>query len=261
MSIDMKSYAGANQDSAAEGQQTGANSYQRETSHEEVEVDQGILEQVSESLSQETQPVINEAVKEPSQQELNFKALREEVDRIKSERDEFRQNLDLLRANVQQQQHQAQPKQESRQFLDGLKDNDIPNVAEIRQAFEQREAEYQLRLEELQVQQAHPDYAEVLEKYTAPLLRQKPHLAEGIHGARNKALFAYELGKMIQGQQVASQPPTQPSAIAQKIVDNAKKPGNLAQAGGQSRLSQADYYATMSDQEFMKMASKNLEGI
>ena len=48
---------------------------------------------------------------------------------------------------------------------------------------------------------------------------------------------------------------------AQRIVENAKKPGTLSQAGGQGALSKADYFASMSDQEFMRMASKNLEGI
>jgi hypothetical protein len=48
---------------------------------------------------------------------------------------------------------------------------------------------------------------------------------------------------------------------AQRIVDNSKKPGTLSQAGGQSTLSKADYFASMSDQEFMKMATRNLEGI
>ncbi len=257
----MKSFAGDVSDSAAEGQQIGANSYQQETHPEEVPVNQEILEQVSENLTfaENVQPVKSEVVKEPSQQELNFKALREEVDRIKGEKEELRQNLELLRANFQQQQPPAVSQPEPKKFLEGMGDHEVPNVSEIRKAFEQREADYQMRLEELQVQQSHPDYAEVLEKYTAPLLKQKPHLAEGIYGARNKALFAYELGKMAQGQQqIVPVEKTQPSVTAQKIVENAKKPGSIAQAGGQSVLSKADYYATMSDQEFMKMAAKNL---
>lgn len=262
MTIDMQSYAGEPRDSAAEGQQIGANSYQQEAYSDEVPVDQEILEQVSATSAEQSQPVKLEVVKEPSPQELNFKALREEVDRIKSERDEFRQNLELLRANVQEQQRQAyKPPEEPKKFLDGMGDHEVPNVSEIRKAFEQRESEYRMRLEELQVQQTHPDYAEVLEKYTTPLLKQKPHLAEGIYGASNKALFAYELGKMAQQQYAPPVPqpaPVQPSAIAQKIVENSRKPGNIGQAGGQSALSQADYYASMSDNEFMKMASKNL---
>lgn len=235
MTIDMQSYAGEFKDSAAEGQQIGANSYQNEVHPDEVPVDQGILEQVSVTFAEQSQPVKQEVVKEPSPQELNFKALREEVDRIKSERDEFRQNLELLRANVQEQQRQNYKPEEPKKFLEGMGDHEVPNVSEIRKAFEQREAEYQMRLEELQVQQAHPDYAEVLEKYTTPLLKQKPHLAEGIYGARNKALFAYELGKMAQQQYAppAPQPaPAQPSAVAQKIVENSRKPGNIGQTGG-----------------------------
>lgn len=253
-----ENFSGA-MDSAAEGQQIGQPSYPEATQYGDVTVDQGILDLVKKDLAETQPPVKNQVVNDPTPQELNFKALREEVDRIKSERDEFRQNLDLLRANVQQHQ-QPQPTQEPKKFLDGLSDNDVPNVAELRKAFEERESQYQMRIEELQVKQSHSDYDEVLEKYTAPLLRQKPHLAEGIYGARNKAMYAYELGKMAQGQQHLPPPvQTQPSVTAQKIVDNARKPGNLAQTGGQSVLSQADYYASMSDQEFMKFASKNLD--
>ena len=46
-------------------------------------------------------------------------------------------------------------------MFDGMKDDDIPNVAELRKEWNQREAAYK-RLEELQVQQMYPDYAEVL---------------------------------------------------------------------------------------------------
>jgi hypothetical protein len=60
----------------------------------------------------------------------------------------------------------------------------------------------------------------------------------------------------------AQQPTPQPkNENAQRMVDNARKPGTLSQAGGQSVLSKADYFATMSDAEFMRMASKNLESI
>ncbi len=265
MTIDMRSFAGETNDSAAEGQQVGPNSYQKETQMDEVPVDQAILQQVSEDITSAAQaePVKEQVVEQPTKQELNFQALREEVDRLKAEREvernEFKQNLDLLRANAQQQ-HQPKHVEEPKKFLEGMGDNDVPNVSEIRRALEQREAEYQARIEELQVQQTYPDYAEVMEKHLTPLLKQKPHLAEGIYGARNKALFAYELGKMAQQnyappQQVTQ---TQPSVNAQKIVENSKKPGSIAQAGGQSVLSKADYFATMSDAEFMKIASKNL---
>ena len=99
-----------------------------------------------------------------------------------------------------------------------------------------------------------------MEKFTIPLMREKPHLVQGIQGAQNKALFAYELGKLAQqSRQVQAQP--QVSETAQRIVENARRPGTLSSAGGQSVLSKADYFATMSDAEFIRMASRNLDQI
>lgn len=267
MTIDMKNFTGEVTDPAAEGQQTLSNSYQDELHPEEYPVIRELLTPPEEPVS--TPTVSQEVVKEElSKQELNFKALREEVDRIKAERDEFKQNIELLKANRQQEQYR--PPEPQKKLFQGMDDGDIPNVAEIRNAWEQREAEYLSRIEELSVAQQHPDYAEVLEKYTAPLIRNKPHLVEGIQGARNKALFAYELGKLYQSQQqtVSNQQPQQeapqpttPSAKAQRIVDNARKPGTLSSSGGQGALSKADFIATMSDRDFMEMASKHLDQI
>lgn len=271
--IDMKNLSGEDLGSAAEGQQiVGQNTYQEETQHEDVHVYKELLD----NPKDESQPALdkteatvveNKVASEPTKQELNFKALREEIDRVKAEKEDLRANIDLMRANmanIQQQQHkQEAPKQE--RLFEHLKGDDIPNVQDIEAAWSRRESDYQARIEELQVAQKYTDYAEVMEKYTAPLLKQKPHLAEGILGAKNKALQAYELGKMHQmaQQQPQIQQPVavEPSKVAQKIVENARKPGSLSSAGGQSALSQADYFATMSDNEFMKFASKNLEGI
>jgi len=93
------------------------------------------------------------------------------------------------------------------------------------------------------------------------MLYQKVNLDQGVHQAGLKALFAYELGKM--AQQIQTARPSEPvkSEAAQRIVENSRKPGTLSQAGGQGALSKADYFATMSDQEFMRMATRNLEGI
>ncbi len=248
--IDMETYAGATQEPAAAVQQD-TNSYQQDAN--EYPVDEGLLDKPAEQAAES----------EPSKQELNFRALTQEVDRMKAEREaekkEYQLQLDMLRANMAQQNAAHNPPQE-RKFLDGMKEEDIPNVGELRREWEQKEAQYQSRLEELQVAQQYPDYAEVMEKHLSPLVKQKPHLIEGIQGARNKALYAYELGKMAQQMQGQKVEATR-SENAQRIVENAKKPGTLSQAGGQGALSKADYYASMSDQEFIRMASRNLEGI
>ncbi len=108
----------------------------------------------------------------------------------------------------------------------------------------------------------------MIQKFALPLVQQKPHLAEGIQGASNKALYAYELGKMAQmAAQRAQTPVEEPvgapaiNSNAQRIVENSRKPGTLSQAGGQGALSKADYYASMSDAEFAKFATRHLEQI
>lgn len=254
--IDIKNITGASFDSAAGSQQAvDSNSYQEA---EEFPVQQDLLEppehgQVEE---QKVDPEVNP-------QAEHFRALREEFDRIKAEREqekrEHQLQMDMLRANSNRANQPEQ--QRERQFLDNLSDEDIPSVGELRKEWQEREAGYIARLEELQVMQQNPDYAEVVQKFALPLVQSKPHLAEGLRGATNKAMFVYELGKMAQAMQqpIASAP--QKSEAAQRMVENARKPGTLSQAGGQGTLSKADYFATMSDKEFMQFAARNLEGI
>ena len=251
--IDMENYGRSSAPAAVE--QVDTNSYAQ---LDESPVDQALVDSIREDANPEPQ------IPDTNSKADNFRALREEVDRIKAERDlekrEHQLQLDMLRANLDNRNVNQEAPKASREMFDGMDGDDVPSVAEIRKEWQHREAGYQARLEELQVQQAHPDYAEVIEKHTLPLLKQKPHLLQGLQHSENKALFAYELGKMAQQISAPSQAPTK-SAEAQKIVDNSRKPGTLSQAGGQGSLSKADYFATMSDQEFMKYASRNLEGI
>lgn len=253
--IDMENYGRSSAPAALEQPLVDSNSYQQEDGIPEV--NQQILDDVKSDMGQEV-----EKPKENPQAE-HFRALREEVDRIKAEREaekrEYQLQIDMLRANLNQRP--AEPPPAPKKMLEGLDENEVPTVGEIRREWSQREAEYQAKLEELQVQQMHPDYAEVIEKHTLPLMQQKPHLLQGLQNSSNKALFAYELGKMAQQIHSTQAPPPARSETAQRMVDNSRKPGTLSQAGGQSVLSKADYFASMSDAEFMKMASRNLEGI
>ncbi len=253
LDIDIQNFAGVEDVPAAVGPTQDQNFYQQEIS----DLPYGDGSQV--------EAVQTEPVQQRATQTENFAALRAEVDRIKAEKDterrEYQLQIDLLRANMTQAQAaQNQPKE--REMFDGLDKDYVPNVEEIRREWSNRENAYQARLEELEFQSTHPDYAEVMTKYAIPLVRQKPHLAEGLRSAGNKALFAYELGKMAQ-QLETNRAPAEPqvSPKAERIVQNSKQPGHVSSVGGQSVLSKTDYYATMSEEEFYKIASKNLEGI
>lgn len=260
MSLDMKNYTGEllEEAPAAVEPQVESNSYLHEATDQILPIEQ---------LNQGYEEIV-QSEEQPSKQEMNFKALREEVDKKigeidqlkaarEADRKEFQLQLELLKAN-----QAPQPAQKERKLFDNMTEDDVANVGELRRELEAREATYQARLEELEFQQTHPDYAEVLNKFLTPLIKQKPILAKAIERHPNPAAYAYELGmlaKQASEPVVASAP--QKSEVAQRIVENARKPATLAQAGGQSVLSKADYYATMSDQEFMRMASKHLEGI
>ncbi len=268
LDIDMQTFAlsGATDQAAADHSQDTSNFYHNETQ------DGAMFPELVNNpikVDEPSQPALNQEQAQNPQAE-NFRALREEIDRIKSERDaekrELQMQLDMYKANAISQQSQQRQEIPQKQMFEGLKDDDVLNVGELKRELQQREAMYQERLAELQVQQKFSDYNEVLEKFALPLIKQKPHLAEGIQGASNKALYAYELGKMYQQMQQAAQvtqaPSTpQKSESAQRIVENARKPGTLSGSGGQSTLSKADYFASMSDAEFMRFAGKNLDSI
>lgn len=263
LDIDMKSYTGEIEDSvAANPQQVDANSYHQEVSDAPLGNDLG-----ESSLKTE---VIQDQAKEANPQSEHFRALREELNRMKAEKElekrEHQMQIDMLRANVESR-HKSEDKNSEKKFFEGLTREDMPNVGEIEdawarreEAYRQREEAYQQRLEELTVAQTYPDYAEVLEKYLTPLIRQKPHFAEMIKSSQNKAYTAYEIGLMAKHME-GNKAQTIKSDNAQRIVENSRKPGTLSQAGGQSTLSKADYFASMSDSEFLKFAQRNLDGI
>jgi len=267
MAIDMKNYAGELESPAAVEQQV-TNSYQ--SNEPEFPV---LPPEPAAPVENETQQPVEAAPQAAPEdpQALNFKALSDSVEKLKAEREaekrEYQLQLDMLRANLSRQPAQEAPK--PKKMFDGMDETDVPNVGELRRAWVEREQAYNEKIEELQVANANPDYAEVLGKYGKHLAETDPVFLQGLRGADNKALFAYQYAKKEQriqqleeAMKVNSKPiQTTPSATAQRIVDNARKPGTLAQAGGQSVLSKTDYYASMSDQEFMKMASKHLETI
>lgn len=264
MSIDTENFKGEIEAPAA-GESQQQNSFERETHDEEFRMPDPSPETSSTAVDPVATP---EAPKAEDPQERNFRALTESIEQLKAkqdvERKEHQLQLDMLRANLVQRPPETH---KQKQIFDGMQDSEIPNVGEFRKAWSERENEYNSRIEELQVQSQHSDYAEVLNKYGKQLAETDPAFVQGIEGAKNKALFAYQYAKREQRlQELEAQVKSNGNSIpksndAQRIVDNAKKPGTLAQTGGQGVLSKADYFATMSDQDFIKYASKHLEQI
>jgi len=211
----------------------------------------------------------------------NFEAFRNEIkekiskiDELEQvrqvERQKYEHDLALLKSQV----HQKSPHETRKEGPFGdFEDDYVPSVGELKKAFNAHDKDLRDKMDEMQTMQAFPDYQEILQKDLVPFIKDKPYFAQMISQAPNKAMAAYEIGKMARMSKTQAMPPQQaqpaqppsgtpPSVIAQKIVDNANKPGSLATAGGiGSPLSKADYYASLSDEDFAKIAMKNLAEI
>jgi hypothetical protein len=205
----------------------------------------------------------------PSDKEMNFKALREELAAIKQEKERLAREFEGIK---RAQNVQRQPEPPRKRAIDEISNEDLVTGAQFKQIMAEREAEYQLMVGELQVKAKYSDYDEVTAKYGVPLIEQEPDLAQGFLGAQNKASYLYKIGKQAQeaaeyrrmlqeqsSQQPVAQSPQQPSQRAQKIMENSRKPGTLSSAvGGSGTLSKADYWATCSEAEFQKQVAANL---
>lgn len=229
----------------------------------------------AEVVQEQQEPVQEEQIaqEEPqiSEKELNFRALREEIAREKQEREyeRNRYNEELYQLKAKLHERQEPVKSE----FDDLQDDDFITVAKYRRIQEQQkhqlreqEEAYRLKLSEMETRVKNPDYDEVMERYSIPLIKENKNFARAFQAAEDKAAFAYELGRMMRDAQVREEQPIQrqmsPQQKADRILQNASKPGTLSSArGGQPSLSKAEYYAKMSDAEFNKMVAENLDSV
>lgn len=253
----------------------------------QVSPEVAVSEESSQSSHSETNETIEDQIAdesklvEPSKQEFNFKALREEISREKAEREAERarylEEITFLRDQFSRPSKENSDQVQHKDVLDDMHDDDLLTAGKYRKSMMELQAKHQAELEQvrLQAEEAHlkalhPDYDEVMEKYSIPLLKNNRDFARAFQNAESKAKFAYEWGKkemMIQHysemQEKASQPQiAQNSQKAERILANAQKPGTLSSArGGQPSLSRAEYYAGMSDADFNALVEKNLNEV
>lgn len=205
----------------------------------------------------------------PSEKELNFKALRESIANEKTERESerrrYEEEIQFLRSQMQKGADSDQISRKN--SLDDIPDDDIPTAGKVRQAMEEMHSKYEQELTALKYENLenrarlqYSDYNEVMEKYSIPLLRTDQDFAMGFQNAQNPAEYAYKIGKMVMGSQMQKPMEAQNSNNAERIIENARKPGTLSSArGGQQNLSKSDYYASLSDAEFASLVGRNLE--
>lgn len=175
----------------------------------------------------------------------------------RAERQKLQDELRMLRDNMhlmQTQQQNTKP-QEKDEFSD-LSDDDVLTVGEFKKALKKKEQDYQMSIQELKVSQKYPDYQQVVSEYLPEVLKQNPSLADSLRKTQDYEL-AYYLAKNSDAYKQKSEKPKK-SQDAERIVQNANRPGSLSGVGKKSPISEAKRYRDMSADEFAKVAKKNL---
>lgn len=182
-----------------------------------------------------------------------FLSLRAEQDRLKEQmqivtdqNQLFRENLSALR-NSQKDEPQEAPKD----------DTDLVSWGEARKMLMEQRNEMQ----ELRMQQAHPDYQDTINKYLSKAIKEDPTIARDINLYMGQGLdaaqYAYSRVKSSKIYQDATRE-IQKSDKAQKIVNNSRQPGNLSQLGTPAPVNAASPYQSMGDSDFRALMNKNL---
>lgn len=227
-------------------------------SHEQP---QGVFEPVAEA-----QPYYS-GVREPdvagqqlSDKEINFRAMRDEIANMKSEREYWKGQAEAFKSTPQRFEPEV-PKEDPFKHLD----EDVRGAFDaLRQENNKLKAEFSDQMAALHAKAQRPDWDNVVTQNVPQLTSKNPIFAEMIRNTSNPYEAAYLLAELnakaqsgapIQQQQAAFNP------NAQRAIANAQKPQSLASVGGSATLSNADYYASMSDKDFMEMAAKNMAGI
>lgn len=204
-----------------------------------------------------------------SDKELNFRAMREEIAKMQQEREYWKGQAEAFKSQPQQPVQQEPQRADPFKALD---DTDWESGKNVRSAFESlREENARLKnefhdqLKALEAKANHSDWSTQVTQHVPQLTSKNPIFAEMIRNTSNPYEAAYllaELNARASGQ-TQQQVPQEPSVNvnAQRAIANAQKPHSAASIGGQGTLNNADHYASMSDEDFMKIAARNLSGI
>lgn len=197
--------------------------------------------------------VFSDVADQMSDKEINFRALREETAKFKEEASYWKGQAEAF---------SKMPRQEQEAQQDAYSALDWEDSRDVRKAFDSiRDENQRLRhemkdaLTAIETKTQRQDWNAMVTQH-APQLMKNPIFAEMIRNSSNPYEAAYLLAEM----NSKSQQPQQ-NMYGQRAVSNAQKPASLASVGGNSQLSAADYYANMSDEEFMKIAGRNLANI
>lgn len=198
---------------------------------------------------------------QPSSQEMNWRALREEVAKMKEEREYWKGQAEAFSKMPARQQ--PEPQQEDvYSALDWDDSRDVQKAFNaVRQENVRLREEIKDALTAIETKSQRQDWNSMVTQHVPQLTSSNPIFAEMIQKVSNPYEAAYLLAELNARASQPGQTPPMTQGNGQRALANASKPQTLASVGGQGQLSAADYYASMSDEDFMKVAARNLANI
>lgn len=199
-----------------------------------------------------------------SEQQQNFRALRDEISKMQNERDYWRGQADAYSKMPARQPEQPQVTRED--VYSALNWDDSGDVKKafdtIRQENVRLREEIKDSLSAIETKSQRQDWNNMVTQHVPQLTSKNPIFAEMIQKVSNPYEAAYLLAEL-NSRATQTVPVQHPSdnGNGQRALQNAQKPQTLSSVGGQGQLSAADYYASMSDEDFMKIAARNLANI
>jgi len=199
-----------------------------------------------------------------SEQQQNFRALREEVAKMKEEREYWKGQAEAYsRVPTRQPESTQATKEDAFSALDWDSSSDVKKAFDaIRHENHTLRSEIKDALTAIETKTQRQDWNSMVTQHVPQLTSKNPIFAEMIQKVSNPYEAAYLLAEL-NSKATNAQPSnmSQNSENGQRALQNAQKPQTLASVGGQGQLSAADYYASMSDDDFMKIAARNLANI
>lgn len=204
-----------------------------------------------------------DAADQESGQQKNFRALREEISKMKEEREYWKGQAEAYsKTNDRQYEAPQASREDAYTALDWDDSRDVQKAFDaIRQENTRLREEMRDAFTALETKAQRQDWNSMVTQHVPELTNKNPIFAEMIKNASNPYEAAYLLAELNARSKQPAQTPTPSYENGQRALKNASKPASIASVGGSGQLSAVDYYASMSDEDFMKMASKNLAGI
>lgn len=244
-------------DMSRPGSELFPESFENNNSYADVQPGHVVDDPLNMGVKQESFDVAGQAQEAMSSKEMNFEALRKEVSKMQAEREYWKGQAEAYSKQAQPQ-HADQSSDINK--LDWDDSNDVRKAFDaLRQDNERLRQEFRDQVAAIETKATHHDWNSVVTTHVPNLTATNPIFAEMIQKASNPYEAAYQLAQLnARASQVAQ---AKPNLNGQRAVQNAAKPKTLESVGGSSTLNAADYYASMSDADFMKIAARNLDNI